>query len=752
VAKRVIVGAGNVAALQSDDNVVIPRQLSLLQFHKALIIQAEGIGTNVTNNSTRFPASVHCSHLKETKVTLASGFTFSFNRTLKIPDIPGDETRYPLPPGLGEFPLVRTCDAVAGALPLEHRRRGGLLMPMYQKEAMWMSFSSLKKVAVKVAVGNVNVVSGERFEHGTLSGLSSPLSCYSAETQDYVVVPKQPWLDGINAGGGFVRQFVAMPLGQGLTVEGQVSGREDWGGLEIECIPEFDDDFTVTQVSTNKAAKQQHSSDEDAGEGGGSISASNPRRRGHYEWPFEQSAEEAGIPEGHILEMQSARYGTQPVTVGELGLVDGSAVFLPGPSFQITVVTLTGGEIALSVAPHMAVETAKELVQDKDGTPPDQQRLIFGGKQLEDGRTLQDYSIVADSRVHLVLRLRGGCFTADTLVTMADGSTKAISKIQAGEQVMSWHWAHLDSSVNGSDQDKIQGVAGPSTVSKLIGAAATDLVRLSLGSDSTLTCTLTHPLWVPSKRAWCCVDPEKRGQVPNPEGGPDLEVGLLEEGDELLAHPSKNNAVQVTSITRLPTSKAPTTVYTLEVGASQRCYFAGGVLAHNTSGTNAPMGLAAGGKMNQTLYAEDPEKSLGHYDCSRAERVVVHILNSEDWATATGLPMPPTPVSPAAYTQSGLPWFDLYDEGARQAPRSAVLSQVRSVATLSHDMASAAAAAVSDPDLRFELWRRWVDSHQADTPIQPGWVITYDRNGEVQEGATTSEAASTPVRPALVPP
>ena len=146
-----------------------------------------------------------------------------FQRTLRIPD---DGGTYPLPPGLGRFPL-RHLDDHAERLPEDWLRRGGVIVPMHQAEALWINFHFCDyPCAVKIATGKTCAVTGD--------GWADHLN---GDPQDYVVVPEQPWLDGYCVEKGVIRQFVAMPLGEGYTTEEQLTGAARHGGLQLLVCP-----------------------------------------------------------------------------------------------------------------------------------------------------------------------------------------------------------------------------------------------------------------------------------------------------------------------------------------------------------------------------------------------------------------------------------------------------------------------------------------------------------------------------------
>jgi hypothetical protein len=147
----------------------------------------------------------------------------NFQRTLRIPD---DNRAYPLPPGLGNFPLEHVEDH-SSRLPEAWNEHGGALLPMYQAEALWINFESNNyPFAVKIAAGKINAVTGDAWSNGL-----------SKKEQDYLVIPDQPWLDGFCVQEGLVRQFVAMPLGSGYTAEEQITGEAVHGGIQVIVYP-----------------------------------------------------------------------------------------------------------------------------------------------------------------------------------------------------------------------------------------------------------------------------------------------------------------------------------------------------------------------------------------------------------------------------------------------------------------------------------------------------------------------------------
>ncbi|KAG1767368.1 hypothetical protein EV702DRAFT_1147118 [Suillus placidus] len=291
----------------------------------------------------------------------SGSLTIYFRRTVRVP-----ETANPnrLPPGLGSFPLYNVAE-FSHVLPQNMVEKGGLFIAMYQREAMWLQFNSNKTFAIRIYVGGINVITGEPMVPNMATLLERQNGI--KKKQDYIIVPSQPWLDGIATGRGMVKQFAAVPYGSGYSIEHQITGSETTGGLQIEVIPAY-------QASVHLKGVDIH-----------------------------RTPHELGLSLGSETTMTNLNALPPPRTASS-GMQNSST----GRVMQIFVKKLNGKTLPIMAASSDTIHDIKLIIQDTQRIPPDEQRLQHGGRDLKDDHTLSDYYINKESTLYLVLRLRGG--------------------------------------------------------------------------------------------------------------------------------------------------------------------------------------------------------------------------------------------------------------------------------------------------------------------------------------------------------
>jgi len=449
------------------------------------------------------------------------------------------------------------------------------------------------------------------------------------------------------------------------------------------------------------------------------------------------------LPGGTVISMKSPLLPRRQSTFQD-ALQPGCSkvLFIVQTEIEFFVRTLTGKKITLSASPGATIDQVKILIQEQEGIPTNQQRLIAEGMQLQDERTLADYGIVSGQTLHLVLRLRGGCFPKGTIISMTHGKSKPIEEVGKGDEVLVF--------------DVKKGVIDSCPVEKRVSFMVNDTVRIGFQDGTFLETTPEHPIYVKS-RGWVAVEPsvteyiDGRGFVASEETGP---LKKLQIGDEMIRN---DLSCAVVSKIEVVIYDAPIEVWTLKLDVSGKYseapqvfgkddthanFFANGVLVHNgftisvktqdghtldidvesTDTTEqikeqlerlmgvekSAIRLIFAGKQledGRTLsdYNIQPQavlhvvlkvgigaggsikqkiytddRDVAMWDETMVGRLFIHLCDPFLWKLITEKPMPPTPVSAKAYTHAGFPWFDVWDEHINNVAPSELLAGVKS--------------------------------------------------------------------------
>lgn len=188
--------------------------------------------------------------ISDNSISIGDYLSVSFIRTFRIPD---DGNAYPLPKGYGTFPIFKVADYWKTVPSHWMVQGGGIFIPMFLSEALWIKFSSTPwhPNAVKIGVGGVNVINGRNWD-----------SRIKTDENDYIVCPPQEWLDGIYIGDNQVRQFVSVLPNSGESLESKVKGADKTRGIQIAVFdakkgvfPDEDPHPTILFQVTNSSNK-----------------------------------------------------------------------------------------------------------------------------------------------------------------------------------------------------------------------------------------------------------------------------------------------------------------------------------------------------------------------------------------------------------------------------------------------------------------------------------------------------------------
>ncbi|KAJ3068645.1 hypothetical protein HK102_007120 [Quaeritorhiza haematococci] len=336
--------------------------------------------------------------------------SISFHRTLRVPE---DGETYPLPACLGHFPLFDVSQYRQKINDDRIAKRGGVFFPVYQREAMWISFASrdFLPYAIKLSGGGVNGITGLP-NHVDLTGPDARKGHEEIE-QDYLVVPTQPWIDGVRMDDKTVRQFVAMPLDSGYTIEDQLTGKGSVGGLQLDIFEGYESNVSFYVGSCKNRNKKEL--------------ACGPTAS------FYKSPSQLGLSVGEKIVMKSKYKIQRPTFLWDLAKWVGGVGETANDTLTGTDMWTCEGAcdplIRCSVALNgmgifvitdfiktsfyviSETTTAPELMQaieDREGLPHPFQRLLFNGWNISWFIPLKEIGVSNGSVLDLVLEQAGG--------------------------------------------------------------------------------------------------------------------------------------------------------------------------------------------------------------------------------------------------------------------------------------------------------------------------------------------------------
>ncbi|GAP91530.1 putative tol protein [Rosellinia necatrix] len=395
-------------------------------------------------NISKYPESMQkltgLSHAVKVGKGRDSSLQISFMRTIRITGGAKEFT----PPMLGTFPLFDT-QLYREKLHPDVAAQGGLFLPMYEGEAMCMAFECFHSstFAIRPFLGGVNGISGEGAlfdEHGQANEATI------SRKQDYIIVPDQDRLDGIAIRPGLVKQFVSVKTTsvqkpqrseppsphlhesssntdadnvakqsvEGTTIEWQMTGKDEIGGIQLQIIPQFN----VERIFAG------NTQDVCPLEPGGRLSSYQDVPADAVAYDVLKTPEELGLHEGDMIHIKNLKKDWSHQNRRQKLVRDLLEEAPGGPTLtnivelevfrhpDMVTLTITNNfhrrTVDLVLMKDDTIRTVKEHYQDKTSVPVNMQRLVYQKRQLEDGFTLRHYNIKTHADFELVLRLRGG--------------------------------------------------------------------------------------------------------------------------------------------------------------------------------------------------------------------------------------------------------------------------------------------------------------------------------------------------------